>query len=84
VQEPSPLSPYQFSKKVEKAIEEYIRPMLRMDGGDVEIVDIKENIVYCRLAGACSGCLGASQTLKMMVERTLKDAVDERIRVIEV
>lgn len=84
VQEPSPLSPYQFSKKVEKAIEEYIRPMLRMDGGDVEIVDIKGNVVYCRLAGACSGCTGASQTLKMMVERTLKDAVDERIRVIEV
>jgi NifU-like protein len=84
LQELPPLSPYQFSKKVEKAIDEYIRPMLRMDGGDVEIVDIKGNVVYCRLAGACSGCMGASQTLKMMVERTLKDAVDERIRVIEV
>jgi NifU-like protein len=84
VHEPAPLSPYQFSKKVEKAIDEYIRPMLRIDGGDVDIVDIKGNIVYCRLAGACSGCMGASQTLKMMVERTLKDAVDERIRVIEI
>jgi NifU-like protein len=55
-----------------------------MDGGDVEIVDIKGTIVYCSLKGACSGCAGASQTLKMMVERMLKDQVDERIRVIEV
>ncbi|MGD2107818.1 MAG: iron-sulfur cluster assembly scaffold protein [Phycisphaerae bacterium] len=78
------LSPYQFSKQVEKAIDEYIRPMLQRDGGDVEIVDIKDANVYCRLAGACAGCAGAGQTLKMMVERTLKDNVDERVRVIEV
>jgi NifU-like protein len=78
------LSPFQFAKKVEKVVEEYIRPSLRMDGGDVEIVDIKETVVYCSLRGACAGCAGASQTLKMMVERALKEEVDERIRVIEV
>jgi len=47
-------------------------------------MDIKGTIIYCALKGACSGCAGASQTLKMMVERILKDQVDERIRVIEV
>jgi NifU-like protein len=78
------LSPYQFSKQVEKVMDEYIRPMLRKDGGDVEIVDIKKATVYCRLQGACAGCAKASQTLRMMVEQTLKDMVDERIRVIEV
>jgi len=78
------LSPYHFAKKVEKAVDEYIRPSLRMDGGDIEIVDIKGNLVYCRLDGACAGCMGASRTLKMMVERTLKDTVDETIRVIQV
>jgi NifU-like protein len=77
------LSPYQFSKKIEAAVDEYIRPMLQKDGGDLEIVDIKDSLVYCRLKGACAGCVGAAQTLKLMVERTLKDAVDERIRVIE-
>jgi len=77
-------SPFQFAKKVEKVLEEFIRPSLRMDGGDVEIMDIKGTIIYCGLKGACSGCAGASQTLKMMVERILKDQVDERIRVIEV
>ena len=78
------LSPYQFSKKVEKSIDEYVRPMLIKDGGDVEIIDIKDHLIYCRLRGACAGCPSASQTLKMMVEKTLKDMVDERIRVIEV
>jgi NifU-like protein len=77
-----PLSPYQFAKKVEKIVDQYIRPLLQQDGGDVEIVDIKDNLVYCRLAGACHGCAGASQTLKMMIERTLKDRVDQRLRVI--
>jgi NifU-like protein len=78
------LSPYQFSKKVEKAMDEYIRPMLQKDGGDVEIIDIKDTLVYCRLAGACAGCAGASQTLKMLVEQTLKELVNERVRVIAV
>jgi len=87
--EPAPdgkpaLSPYQFAKKVERAIDEYVRPLLVNDGGDLEIVDIKDSLVYCRLVGACAGCAGASQTLKMMVEKTLKDMVDERVRVIAV
>jgi NifU-like protein len=80
----TPLSPYQFTKKVEKAMDEYVRPLLQHDGGDVEIVDIKDTVIYCRLAGSCRGCAAASQTLKMMVEQTLKDMVDEHIRVIEV
>jgi NifU-like protein len=79
----SALSPYQFNKQVEAAMDEYIRPMLQQDGGDVEIVDIKDAMIYCRLQGACAGCQGAAQTLKMMVEQTLKEVVDERIRVIE-
>jgi NifU-like protein len=48
------------------------------------ILDIKGTLVYCRLQGACLGCIGASQTLKIMIERTLKEQVDERVRVIQV
>ena len=79
-----PLSPYQFAKKIEKTIDEYVRPMLQQDGGDIEIVDVKDTLIYCRLAGACAGCAGAAQTLRMMVEGTLKDNVDPRIKVIQV
>ncbi|MGB2986332.1 MAG: iron-sulfur cluster assembly scaffold protein [Phycisphaerae bacterium] len=78
------LSPYRFAKRIEKAVDEYIRPMLQKDGGDLEIIDIKDTLVYCRLQGACANCIAASQTLKAFVERTLKDAVDERVRVIQV
>jgi len=81
--EPS-ISTYQFDKKIERAVNEHVRPMLRQDGGDLEIVDIKDTLVYCRLSGACQGCEHASQTLRMLVEQTLKEKVDERIRVIGV
>ena len=78
--EAQPLSPYQLGKHVEQAMDEYIRPMLQKDGGDAEIVDIKDGIVYMR----CAGCAGAATTLKLLVEKTLKEQVDERIRVIGV
>jgi NifU-like protein len=82
--ETSPLSPYQLMKKIEKLVDENIRPMLKKDNGDLEIVDIKDTIVYCRLIGACQGCAGAGMTLKLMVEKTLKEYIDERLRVISV
>ncbi|MFW6414527.1 MAG: iron-sulfur cluster assembly scaffold protein [Verrucomicrobiota bacterium] len=79
------MSFYQFCKKVESVIDEYIRPQLQQDNGDIEVVDIKENrLVYCRLKGACAGCAGAATTLKMTVESTLKEQVDEHLRLIAV
>jgi NifU-like protein len=78
------LSPYQFAKAVERTLDEYVRPMLQRDGGDLELVDIKETLVYCRFRGNCAGCGGAWRTLQFLVERALKDQVDERIRVIAV
>jgi NifU-like protein len=78
------MSPYQFSKNVEKAMEDYVRPMLKKDGGDLEIVDIKDQLVYVRFLGACMSCVGAGQTLKILVEKSLKDNVDERIKVIQI
>ncbi len=78
------LSPFQFAKKIEKLLDEYLRPMVQKDGGDLELVDIKDTTVYIELRGACAGCAGAGQTLKFLVERTLKEQVDERIRVIQV
>lgn len=78
------LSPYQFSRKVDQVVDQYIRPMLQKDGGDVEIVDIKEKMIFVRLGGACAGCAGAGQTLRLAVEKTLKDQVDPAIKIIQV
>ena len=77
-------SPFLLYRKIEKVIDETVRPVLKGDGGDIELVDIKEWKVYCALKGACAGCMGASRTLQLIVERTLKDQVDQRIRVIPV
>ncbi len=77
-------SPFLLYRKIEKVIQDTVRPVLKGDGGDIELVDIKEWKVYCTLKGACAGCMGASRTLQLIVERTLKDQVDERIRVIPV
>ena len=82
--EPQSRSPFQFFRKIEKVIDTYIRPMLQRDGGDLELIDIKDTVIYVELRGACATCVGASQTLKNLVERTLQEQVDERIRVIQV
>jgi len=63
-------------EKVEKALD-LIRPALRADGGDVELVDVTEGIVKVRLKGACGGCPMSQLTLTRGVEQTLKKAVTE-------
>jgi NifU-like protein len=75
-------------KAVDAIIEEYIRPMLVMDGGDMEIIDIKENTpyydIYIRYLGACSSCSTGSTGTLYAIESTLKQKVDENIRVLPV
>lgn len=65
---------------------ETIRPMLQADGGDIELVDVAEDtgVVSVRLQGACKGCPGAQMTLKMGVERHLKEKVPEVTEVVAV
>lgn len=65
--------------KVKKIIDEKIRPGLQMDGGDIELVDVdqKKGVVKVKLKGACGGCPMSQLTLKMGVERTLKDKIPE-------
>lgn len=63
-------------ENVEKALE-FIRPALQADGGDIELVDVVDGIVKVRLRGACGGCPMSQMTLKMGVERVLKERVPE-------
>jgi len=63
--------------KVKETLDQ-IRPYLQMDGGDLEFVEMTEaKVVRVRLKGACSGCPGAAYTLKLGVERKLKEVVPE-------
>jgi Fe-S cluster biogenesis protein NfuA len=61
-------------EEVEKAIEE-VRPYIRMDGGDVELVEIAGDVVKVRLKGACAHCPMAQLTLKMSIESYIRRKV---------
>ena len=63
-------------EKVEAALDK-IRPALRADGGDVELVDVKDGVVTVRLTGACGSCPMSTMTLKMGVERIVKEEVPD-------
>ncbi|MBT3199652.1 MAG: NifU family protein [Phycisphaerales bacterium] len=69
-----------------KEVIETIRPLLQADGGDIELVsiDAETGKVSVRLQGACKGCPGAAMTLKMGVERHLKEKVPEVTEVVAV
>ena len=68
-------------KRIEKVLEEDVRPQLNMDGGSVELVDVSGQTIKVRLIGMCSGCMAADATLKGFIERTLKDKIDPDITV---
>jgi Fe-S cluster biogenesis protein NfuA len=70
-------------EKVEKALDS-IRPYLKADGGDVQLVEITDSTVKVRLEGACGGCPMSTITLKNAVERAIKQEVPEISTVVAV
>ena len=82
------MSIIQKFKAIEKIIDENIRQMLVMDGGDMEILDVKDNDghidVYIRYLGACSSCSTSSTGTLFAIEAVLKEKCDESIRVLPI
>ncbi|MDP2067661.1 MAG: NifU family protein [Lutibacter sp.] len=68
---------------VENALQE-IRPYLQADGGNIILVDIRDNIVSVQLEGNCLGCSVNQMTLKNGVEATIKRHAPQILQVIEV
>jgi Fe-S cluster biogenesis protein NfuA len=56
---------------------ERVKPFLKADGGDVELVEVQGGVAKVRLTGACGSCPMATVTLRNFVERTLKEEVPE-------
>lgn len=72
-----------LSERIERVLDEQVRPNLRADGGDIELVGIdQDNIVQVRLTGACQGCSSSVITMSMRVEAALKARIPE-IRFLE-
>ena len=66
-----------MEEKVKTALGK-IRPSLQADGGDVELVEVTpDGVVKVRLTGACGGCPMSQMTLKMGIEKVLKEEVPE-------
>ena len=66
-----------MKKKVTEVIKS-IQPMLMADDGNVELVEVtKDGVVKLRLTGACGGCPMSTYTLRMGIERRLKEAIPE-------
>ena len=71
-------------EEVKQALE-FIRPALQADGGDVQLVDVTEDgVVNVKLTGACGHCPMSTMTLKMGIERTLKEKVPGVKEVVQV
>ncbi|MBW1733804.1 MAG: NifU family protein [Deltaproteobacteria bacterium] len=70
-----------MKENVENALQK-VRPSLQADGGDVQLVDVDEDgLVKVKLMGACGGCPMSQMTLKMGIEKILKQNVPEVTRV---
>jgi len=77
------LTTVQKIRKIEEVLKEEVRPILKRDGGDVELVDLADNKVVVRLMGMCRGCLAADLTLKGLVQDKLRELIDPTLEVVE-
>jgi len=62
---------------VQKVIDTKIAPVLASHGGSIELIDVRENVAYVRLTGACGGCPHAEMTMRMGVSHILKTELPE-------
>ncbi len=78
------LTNIQKIKLIEETIEREIRPALKADGGDIELVDVEGDKVMVALKGTCSTCTASQVTLKEYVEQKLREFVTDDLNVVEV
>lgn len=63
--------------KVEEIMDKEIRPHLKADGGDAEVVSVEDGVVNVELQGACAGCPMSQLTIQGMIEQQLKARIPE-------
>ncbi|MBA4387483.1 MAG: Fe-S cluster assembly protein NifU [Verrucomicrobia bacterium] len=72
---PRKMTAMQKIKLIEETMDREIRPLLRRDGGDIELLDVEGNRVIVSFRGMCAGCQGAHATMKEVVEAKLREFV---------
>jgi Fe-S cluster biogenesis protein NfuA len=66
-----------MEEKIQKVLEERIRPALREHGGDIQILSMEDGVLRFRLLGQCSGCPSASVTAAELVGKEIREAIPE-------
>ncbi len=61
-----------------------VRPSIKLDGGDIKLIDIIDGVVFVQLQGACIGCASSGTTIKFGVERQIKTLIHPEITVMSV
>ncbi|MGI5870369.1 MAG: Fe-S cluster assembly protein NifU [Kiritimatiellia bacterium] len=78
-----PMTQIQKIKKIEEIVEREIRPILKRDGGDLELIDVRGDEVAVAFRGVCAGCASSHVTLKSLVEAKLREFVLPTLSVVE-
>lgn len=81
---PKQLTNIEKIKIVEETLEREIKPALKKDGGDIELVDVEGNLILVKLTGTCASCTASQVTLKHYVETKLQEFVTPELVVEEV
>lgn len=74
----------EIEARIQAVLDEYVRPAVAKDGGDVMLDHFENGIVYISMKGACSGCPSSTMTLKMGIETKLKEYIPEVVEVTSV
>ncbi len=73
-----------LADRVQQVIEQYVNPGVAQHGGNVTLVEVRDDIVYLQMGGGCQGCGMASVTLSQGIERILKEQVPEIVGIEDV
>lgn len=72
-----------LADRVQRVLDEAVNPRIAMHGGSVELVDVTDDTIYVRMNGGCQGCSASAATLRMGVERMVKEEVPEIREIID-
>ena len=68
-------------ERIERAIADYVRPLVEADGGEIHVLDVSEDRVVVGLSGSCAGCPGRPYTTGGVIEPALRKVLGESVTV---
>src|SRR5690606_577084 len=73
-----------LAERVQQVIDQVINPGIASHGGFVEMVDVSDDSLYIRMGGGCQGCAASAATLRMGIERMVREQVPEITNIVDV